>query len=1207
MPETTPHQPQRQFTHLHLHTEYSLLDGACRIDRLFDYIKQLGQTAVAITDHGVMYGCVAFYDAAKAAGIKPIIGCEVYVATRTRFDKVNRIDGNNHLILLCKNETGYKNLIKMVSAGFLEGFYSKPRIDHDLLEQYHEGLICLSACLAGEVPQAILAGDYERAKQIALYYNDLFGQGNYYIELQDHGLEEDTTVLPQLIRLSRETGIPMVATNDSHYITREDAKMQSILLCIQTGKTVNDVDRMEFQTEEFYVKSTDEMYDLFSMVPEACENTNKIAEQCNFDFVFGDTKLPYFKAPDGMENQEYFEKLCYEGLERRYPGKVTDALRERLEYEIGVVKKMGYTNYYLIVYDFINYAKSRDIPVGPGRGSGAGSLAAYCVGITDIDPIRYSLIFERFLNPERVSMPDFDVDFCYERRQEVIDYVNRKYGRDHVAQIVTFGTMAARAAVRDVGRVMGMPYQDVDKVAKLIPTELKMTLNHALEVSPDLKAMYDAEPQVHELIDTSLKVEGMPRHASTHAAGVVISKAPIDEYVPLYLSEKGPATQFTMTTIEELGLLKMDFLGLRNLTVIRDALELIKKNHGVSIDFARMGYDDPSVYEMISAGNTSGVFQLESGGMTQFMKNLRPTCFEDVVAGISLYRPGPMDSIPKYIENKKNPSGIQYVDESLAPILDVTYGCLVYQEQVMQIVRDLGGYSYGRSDLVRRAMSKKKKDVMLQEKEYFINGKLDENGNVEIAGCIRNGISRQAAEAIFEDMETFAQYAFNKSHAAAYAVVAYETGYLKKHYPVEFMAALMTSVMSDAKMIARYIRNCSDMGIEVLPPSVNKSLKKFSVEDGKIRFGLLGVKNVGENVIEAILKAREEKGEPSDIFTFINNLDISQVNKRAIESLIKAGACDCLEGNRAAKLAVYETLVESAQNTSKKNLEGQISLFQMASDAMSSAGTGKRLPDVQAFPLNIELAMEKEMLGVYLTGHPLDAYKEKMERISSVTSDDLMQIEEESGTAQNHAIRDGMSCIISGMIAGKKTLITKSNKMMAFIDLEDLYGITEVVIFPNVYEKCAEEIQDDRVVAIKGTLNFKEDEAPKVLADEVLDIDTAIERGFTQRSHNGYNGSRGKNYGTKLMAAVPQQKTEASEPTRQPAGMVKLRIPADMDEAMTLEEIKVNLKRHEGDHEVLIYLPSGKMFRTEESLWVSPSEELRKQMAAILRMENVKM
>ena len=800
MPETT----QRQFTHLHVHTEYSLLDGACRIDRLFDHLKAMGHTACAITDHGVMYGCVAFFDAAKAAGIKPIIGCEVYVATRTRFDKVNRIDGNNHLILLCKNEMGYKNLIKMVSAGFTEGFYSKPRIDKDLLEQHHKGLICLSACLAGEIPQAILAGDYERAKQAALYYRDLFGEGNYYIELQDHGLEEDQVVLPQLIRLARETGIPMVATNDAHYITKEDAKMQSILLCIQTGKTIADADRMEFQTDEFYLKSTDEMYDLFSMVPEACENTNKIAEQCNFEFTFGETKLPYFKAPDGMENQEYFEKLCWEGLERRYPGEVTDALKERLSYEINVVKTMGYTNYYLIVYDFINYAKSRDIPVGPGRGSGAGSLAAYCVGITDIDPIRYNLIFERFLNPERVSMPDFDVDFCYERRQEVIDYVNEKYGRDHVAQIVTFGTMAARAAVRDVGRVMGMTYQDVDRVAKLIPMELKMTLKKALEVSPDLKALYDGDNQVHELIDTSLKVEGMPRHASTHAAGVVITREPATEYVPLSTNDGLPVTQFNMVEIERLGLLKMDFLGLRTLTVIHDTEMAVRHTKDPDFRVANIDYDDPATYEMLTRGETMGIFQLESTGMTQVLMSMRPKNLEDVIALISLYRPGPMDSIPTYLRNRKDPSKVVYQTPQMAHIVDVTNGVVIYQEQVMQICRELAGFSFGQADNVRRAMSKKKLKVMEAEREHFVHG-CTEPGK-ECAGCVKNGIPEAVANQIYDDMISFASYAFNKSHAACYAYVAFQTAYLKCHYPHEFMAALLTSVLDNTSKVRIYFR-----------------------------------------------------------------------------------------------------------------------------------------------------------------------------------------------------------------------------------------------------------------------------------------------------------------------------------------------------------------------------------------------------------------
>ena len=1085
MPETTPHQPQRQFTHLHLHTEYSLLDGACRIDRLFDYIKQLGQTAVAITDHGVMYGCVAFYDAAKAAGIKPIIGCEVYVATRTRFDKVNRIDGNNHLILLCKNETGYKNLIKMVSAGFLEGFYSKPRIDHDLLEQYHEGLICLSACLAGEVPQAILAGDYERAKQIALYYNDLFGQGNYYIELQDHGLEEDTTVLPQLIRLSRETGIPMVATNDSHYITREDAKMQSILLCIQTGKTVNDVDRMEFQTEEFYVKSTDEMYDLFSMVPEACENTNKIAEQCNFDFVFGDTKLPYFKAPDGMENQEYFEKLCYEGLERRYPGKVTDALRERLEYEIGVVKKMGYTNYYLIVYDFINYAKSRDIPVGPGRGSGAGSLAAYCVGITDIDPIRYSLIFERFLNPERVSMPDFDVDFCYERRQEVIDYVNRKYGRDHVAQIVTFGTMAARAAVRDVGRVMGMPYQDVDKVAKLIPTELKMTLNHALEVSPDLKAMYDAEPQVHELIDTSLKVEGMPRHASTHAAGVVITREPATEYVPLSTNDGLPVTQFNMVEIERLGLLKMDFLGLRTLTVIHDT-EAAVRLHEPDFRIANLDYDDAATYAMLERGETEGIFQLESTGMTQVLVSMHPRSLEDVIALISLYRPGPMDSIPRFIACKHDSSKIKYLHPSLEPILSVTYGCIVYQEQVIQIFQQLAGYSLGQADMVRRAISKKKAAQIEKEREAFLHGDPERN----IAGCVANGIPEETAQAIYQDIYDFANYAFNKAHAVSYAVVAYQTAWFKCHYTREYMAALLTSVLDNSDKVAGYISECRDCGIALLPPDINRSADRFTVEEGGIRFGLVAIKNIGRGFIQAVMREREQAPFTS-LYDFCDRMAGSDINKRAVENLIRSGAFDALGARRSQLIQVYESVMDAVADSRRQNLEGQMDFFSLADGGSGGRKNVKEipLPDIDEYTPEERMLMEKETTGLYLSGHPMDQYREAVRRLGAPTIGSILGDFAQEGGPTRFA--DDQRITICGIVTSSKTKTTRNNSLMAYVTVEDDTASIELLCFARVLESCGPYLKENQAVVVKGRLSVRDEKAPQILCDSAYPLSAA--------------------------------------------------------------------------------------------------------------------
>ena len=1074
MPETT----QRQFTHLHVHTEYSLLDGACRIDRLFDHLKAMGQTACAITDHGVMYGCVAFFDAAKAAGIKPIIGCEVYVATRTRFDKVNRIDGNNHLILLCKNEIGYKNLIKMVSAGFTEGFYSKPRIDKDLLEQHHEGLICLSACLAGEIPQAILAGDYERAKQAALYYRDLFGEGNYYIELQDHGLEEDQVVLPQLIRLARETGIPMVATNDAHYITKEDAKMQSILLCIQTGKTIADADRMEFQTDEFYLKSTDEMYDLFAMVPEACENTNKIAEQCNFEFTFGETKLPYFKAPDGMENQEYFEKLCWEGLERRYPGKVTDALKERLSYEINVVKTMGYTNYYLIVYDFINYAKSRDIPVGPGRGSGAGSLAAYCVGITDIDPIRYNLIFERFLNPERVSMPDFDVDFCYERRQEVIDYVNEKYGRDHVAQIVTFGTMAARAAVRDVGRVMGMTYQDVDRVAKLIPMELKMTLKKALEVSPDLKALYDGDNQVHELIDTSLKVEGMPRHASTHAAGVVITREPATEYVPLSTNDGLPVTQFNMVEIERLGLLKMDFLGLRTLTVIHDTETAVRHTKDPDFRVANIDYDDPATYEMLTRGETMGIFQLESTGMTQVLMSMRPKNLEDVIALISLYRPGPMDSIPTYLRNRKDPSKVVYQTPQMAHIVDVTNGVVIYQEQVMQICRELAGFSFGQADNVRRAMSKKKLKVMEAEREHFVHG-CTEPGK-ECAGCVKNGIPEAVANQIYDDMISFASYAFNKSHAACYAYVAFQTAYLKCHYPHEFMAALLTSVLDNTSKVIEYTSECQRLGIKVLPPDINVSRGGFTVDGDSIRFGLNAVKSVGRNLIDSVVKERKNRPYRS-LYDFCKRLHGNELNRRALENLIKAGSFDALEPSRRAMIDSAEGILKSVETDARQNLEGQMDLFGMMGGEQEQAASDYKIPNTPEYPAGDLLKMEKEVSGLYLSGHPLDAYRAQISQISTCTIADLQ--------GEDAKRFDNQNVTILCTVVKNKIMTTKSNTLMAFTTVEDLTGTMELLIFPRVLAECRAALQENAVVVANGRVSVKEEEAARLIVEGVQPIE----------------------------------------------------------------------------------------------------------------------
>lgn len=1186
------------FTHLHVHTEFSLLDGASRISKLVSRAKELGMNSLAITDHGVMFGVVDFYKECKKQGIKPIIGCEVYTAKRKYTDKDGDKDKyQGHLILLAKNEIGYKNLIKLVSEGFIHGYYYKPRIDKELLKQYSEGLICLSACLAGEVQFKLLRGDYEGAKSEAKTLLEIFGEGNFFLEIQDQGLEEERNILADMKRLSQELSVPLVATNDVHYVLKEDAKAHDVLLAIQTATNLEDEKRMRFPNDEFYLKSEDEMRKVFAYAPEAVDNTQIIADRCNFDFRFGEYHLPEFKSPDGKTNSQYLKELCYKGLEERYGQADFEPLMERLNYEIDIIETMGYVEYFLIVWDFINYAKSNGIMVGPGRGSAAGSLVSYCLKITDIDPIKYNLIFERFLNPERVSMPDIDVDFCYERRQEVIDYVTEKYGTERVSQIITFGTMKAKQAIRDVARALSVSYGKTDAIAKAVPFALDMTLDWAVKNSPDLKRLYEEDMEAKAVIDMARALEGLTRHASTHAAGVVISKNPIDEYVPLYLSDKGPATQFNMTTIEELGLLKMDFLGLRNLTVIRDALELIKANYNIEIDFSKMDYDDAGVYEMIASGNTSGVFQLESAGMTQFMKNLKPSCFEDIVAGISLFRPGPMDSIPKYIENKKNIKKIQYVHPKLAPILDVTYGCLVYQEQVMQIVRDLGGYTYGRSDLVRRVMSKKKKEAMHKEKEIFIYGQLKEgatsegeNGeNIEIMGCIRNGIPKEAAETIFEDMVTFASYAFNKSHAAAYAVVAYETGYLKKYYPKEFMAALMTSVMGDSNLIAKYIRNCRDMGIEVLPPCVNTGIKKFGVTDGKITFGLKGVKNVGDGVIEEIIRARTEKGLPGSIFTFIENLNISNINKKAIESLIKAGALDCFSENRAAMMAVYEGLVESAQNSNRKNIEGQISLFQMAGDMMGESaledmGFGNTLPKVNPYPKKIALGMEKEMLGVYLTDHPLREYEDKMAEISTINCEALQVDFEEDGVEREYKgnLTDGMEVIICGMVASKKTLITKKNQMMAFVDLEDLYGNGEVIVFPNVYERTHELLESDEVIAVRGTLNFKEGEAPKILANEILDINKAVEVGFTNRPPKG-----------------------ASYVNRE-VSYVKLKIPKDRDEMETIEKIKVILADYKGDSPVLIYLKNGSAIKTDRNLWVNVSKELKDSLVAELGFTNVK-
>lgn len=1178
------------FTHLHVHTEYSLLDGASRIGDLVARAKELGMDSLAITDHGVMFGVIDFYRECRKQGIKPIIGCEVYTAARTRFDKdVEKDKHMGHLILLAENNDGYKNLMKIVSEGYRNGFYYRPRIDKEVLRQYSDGIIATSACLAGDVQQRLLNGDYAGAKREALEMQEIFGEGNYFLELQDQGLEEEARVLPDMKRLHEETGIPFIATNDVHYVRQEDAEAQDVLMCIQTQTTIDEDNRMRFANDQFYLKSEEEMRKLFSNTPDACDNTARIAERCDVTFTFGELHLPEFHAPDGMSNREYLRSLCEKGMTERYET-VTDELGERLDYELSTIENMGYVEYFLIVWDFINFARNQGIMVGPGRGSAAGSIVAYALKITDIDPIKHRLIFERFLNPERISMPDIDIDFCYERRGEVIDYVTEKYGKDNVSQIITFGRMKAKQAVRDVGRVLNVSYQDTDAIAKAIPNALKMTIDKALETSPELKEMYESDAQTRRVIDMARAIEGMPRHASTHAAGVVISKLPLDEYIPLYLADKGLSTQFNMTTIEELGLLKMDFLGLRNLTIIRDALEMIEENYGTKLDLSKIEYDDPAVFEIISKGNTQGVFQLESAGMTSFMRELKPDCFEDIVAGIALYRPGPMASIPTYIDNKKHPDHVKYVHESLRPILSVTYGCMVYQEQVMQIVRDLGGYSYGRSDLVRRAMSKKKMDVMLEEKIHFVKG------------CAGNGVPQRAAEEIFNQMISFAEYAFNKSHAAAYAVLAYETAFLKAHYPREFMAALMSSVMGDANAMAHYIRNCSEMGIEVLPPDINESSKNFTVvfdendgekKNGKIRFGLLGIKNLGEGAIDSIIEAREQKGRPQDIFRFIDNIDIHRVNKKAVESLIKSGAMDSLNENRAAHMGIYETLMDSAQSSARRSIDGQISLFQTNVESMETSAY-RQLPEVKNFDLDRLISQEKEMLGVFLTNHPLDEYAETVKRIANVTSQDLaLASDSEGGELVQGDITDGMSAVMAGIITGKKTLITKNGKMMAFVEMEDLFGPVEVVVFPNVYERSSSIIEEDSIVSVKGKINFKEGEAPKILADEIVDI---------------------KELESIMQAAPPAQTAPAPEgPQEKPDGIFKIKLPEgdgihniEAQNNALLDRISEVMERYPGNWQAIIYYPQGGSRRTGKQLWADPCEAFAEEIKNIVGRDNYK-
>ena len=1065
------------FTHLHVHTEYSLLDGSNKIKEYVARVKELGMDSAAITDHGVMYGVIDFYRAAREAGINPILGCEVYVAPGSRFDKDTGTgeDRYYHLVLLAENNKGYSNLMKIVSKGFVEGFYYKPRVDMELLREYHEGIIALSACLAGEVSRYLTRGMYEDAKAAALRYQDIFGKGNFFLELQDHGISEQQEVNRQLLRMHQETGIELVATNDVHYTTAEDAEPHDILLCLQTGKKLADEDRMRYEGGQYYVKSPEEMERLFPYALEALENTHKIAERCHVEIEFGVTKLPKYDVPEGYTSWEYLNKLCFDGLSERYHP-VTQELKDRLEYELSTIKNMGYVDYFLIVWDFIKYARDNDIMVGPGRGSAAGSLVAYTLGITQLDPIRYDLLFERFLNPERVSMPDIDVDFCFERRQEVIDYVVRKYGKDRVVQIVTFGTLAARGVIRDVGRVLDMPYAQVDVIAKMIPQELNITIDKALDMNPELKKAYEEQEEIHYLIDMAKRLEGLPRHTSMHAAGVVISQKDVDEYVPLSKAQDGSiTTQFTMTTLEELGLLKMDFLGLRTLTVIQDAVRLVEKDTGVSLDMQKIDYNDKKVLDSLGTGHSEGVFQLESGGMKNFMKELKPQSLEDVIAGISLYRPGPMDFIPQYIRGKNRPDTIKYDCPQLEPILKPTYGCIVYQEQVMQIVRNLAGYTLGRSDLVRRAMSKKKASVMEKERQNFVYGNEEEG----VPGCIANGIPEKTANKIYDDMIDFAKYAFNKSHAAAYAVVSYQTAYLKYYYPVEFMAALMTSVIEMPAKVAEYIYVCRQMGITILPPDINRGMYGFSVDNGAIRYGLSAIKSIGRPVIESIVKEREENGDYTNLQNFIER-NLEQVNKRAIENFIKAGALDCLEGNRRQKMMTFARIVDGINQDKKNTMAGQLSFFDIVSEEEKKEFE-IRMPDLEEFDKETILAFEKEVLGIYLSGHPLEGYRDIMEKMATARTADFQQ-DEETGFPK---VIDGQKAILGGMITDKTIKYTKNNKVMAFFTLEDLVGTVEVVVFPRDYEKCQALLNDEEKVFIQGRVSAEDDRPSKLILEKI--------------------------------------------------------------------------------------------------------------------------
>ncbi len=1139
----------KQFTHLHVHTEYSLLDGSAKIGELVLRAKELGMNSLAITDHGAMYGCIDFYKAAKAAGIKPIIGCEVYVANTSRFDKdASEENFYYHLVLLAKDNAGYSNLTKLVSYGFTEGFYKKPRVDMELLEKYHEGLIALSACLAGPVARTVLRKGYNYAKEVALKYYDIFGEGNFYLELQDHGMPEQREVNQALIRMNAETNIPLVVTNDSHYILSEDAEAHDILLCIQTGVNVNTPNRMRYEGGQFYLKSPEEMYSLFPYAQQACENTNKIAEQCNVEFEFHKYKLPKFDVPEGYTAFEYLKSICEKGIKERYEV-VTPELKERMDYELSVINSMGFVDYFLIVWDFIKYAKDNDIPVGPGRGSAAGSIVAYSLKITDIDPIEYSLIFERFLNPERVTMPDIDIDFCYERRPEVIDYVIRKYGADQVAQIITFGTMAARNAIRDVARALDMSYADGDRIAKLIPNELHITIEKALKKNRELATIYESEPDVKKLIDMSMKLEGLPRHTSTHAAGVIISDKPVMDYVPLNLNVKDNSvtTEYDMTTCEELGLLKMDFLGLRTLTVIKNAFDEINRRYGTNYNGNNIDYNDKETYELIASGRTQGVFQLESSGMISFMKELKPSCMEDIIAGISLYRPGPMDFIPQYIYGKNNPDKATYRHPALEPILKDTYGCIVYQEQVMQIVQSLAGYSLGRSDMVRRAMSKKKADVMAKEREYFIHG-ID-----DVPGCIANGIPEDVANTIFDEMISFASYAFNKSHAAAYAVVAFQTAWLKTHYPVEFMAALMTSVLGNPTKLAGYIVNCRRMGIRILPPDINQGFSGFSAsDDGNIIYGLSSVKGVGTQIIDYMSAERERNGYFTSLTDFIERMG-SNVNSKAIENLILAGAFDSLGGKRAQYMAYYAPVYDGFKNSRKRNIEGQLDLFGMAEQSRSTADM---LPDMEEYDHKKKLSLEKEILGLYVSGNPLDKYWDTIKKHISATTADF-PADEEDFDAEGK-IRDKEAVKAAGIISAVTTKYTKNDKLMAFVTLEDMYGTIEVIVFPDTYGRYMEYIKEDNIILVTGRATIAEDQPSKIICESI----------------------------------IPYEKLEDSDKT------LWIKLPKTSDKKT--EDITEVLSQHRGNSKVIVYVEE-----TGKKLYASANNYVKIDDALVDRLKNM--